>query len=163
MVRAAGFLCLTVELMALGAHLLELPNKLAMSGALWLQVQQTLYRGWGPYIGPFEVGAVVLTWLLAYLLRERGARFVLTLLAALCLTVALALFFLLVQPVNIAVATWTPETMPVDWAAYRVSWEYGHAARAVLAALALAALVRAALIDRAVRAPERRPLQPETR
>ncbi|MGF1608113.1 MAG: hypothetical protein ACFCUQ_01865 [Kiloniellales bacterium] len=147
-VRFAGFLCLIVDLVALGAHLIELPNKLAMSGPLWLQVQQSLYRGWGPFIGPFEAGAVVFAWLLAYLLRGRGTAFGLTLSAALCLTLTLALFFVVVQPVNTAFAGWTPETIPVDWAAYRLRWEYGHAARAVLAALAMTALVRAALIER---------------
>jgi hypothetical protein len=33
------------------AHVLELPNKLALDGPLWLAVQQHLYRGWGPFFG----------------------------------------------------------------------------------------------------------------
>jgi hypothetical protein len=33
------------------AHVLELPNKLALDGELWLAVQQHLYRGWGPFLG----------------------------------------------------------------------------------------------------------------
>jgi hypothetical protein len=42
------------------AHVLELPNKLALDGGLWLAVQQHLYRGWGPFLGgPAEIGALV--------------------------------------------------------------------------------------------------------
>jgi hypothetical protein len=38
------------------AHVLELPNKLALDGPLWLAVQQLLYRGWGLVFGPVEIG-----------------------------------------------------------------------------------------------------------
>ena len=41
------------------AHVLELPNKLALDGGLWLDVQQHLYRGWGPFLGaPAEIGVI---------------------------------------------------------------------------------------------------------
>ena len=135
--------CTTVALAALLAHVLELPNKLALPGPLWLAVQQNLYRGWGAILGPFEVGAVVSTWALVPLARGRRG-VVLTLTAAVLLTAMLAAFFALVQPVNVAVAVWTPQTLPADWPAYRLQWELGHALRALLCAIALGALVRAA-------------------
>jgi hypothetical protein len=38
------------------AHVLELPNKLRLSGPLRLAVQKSLYQGWGPFLGgPFEI------------------------------------------------------------------------------------------------------------
>jgi len=49
--------CTTVALAALLAHVLELPNKLALPGPLWLAVQQNLFAvgerssarsRWGP-------------------------------------------------------------------------------------------------------------------
>ena len=135
--------CTLVDLAALLAHMLELPNKLALPGPLWLAVQQNLYRGWGAILGPFEVGAVVSTWALVPLARGRRG-LLLTLTAAVLLTAVLAAFFALVQPINAAVAAWTPQTLPTDWPAYRLQWEVGHAVRALLCALALGALVRAA-------------------
>src|SRR5439155_853936 len=99
-----------VDLAALLAHMLELPNKLALPGPLWLAVQQNLYRGWGPILGPFEVAAVVSTWALVPLARGRRG-LLLTLTAAVLLTAVLAAFFALVRPINVAVAAWTPQTL----------------------------------------------------
>lgn len=53
---------LAVTLSALTAHVLELPNKLSLDGPLWLAVQQHLYRGWGPYIGPVDWPEYRLRW-----------------------------------------------------------------------------------------------------
>jgi len=76
-----AFGCLAVDASALAAHALELPNKLALDGPLWLAVQQRLYRGWGPTLGPFEVGAVVAAWVLVVQTRGRSGTFALTLVA----------------------------------------------------------------------------------
>ena len=44
------------------AHVLEMPNKLALDAPLWLAVQQNLYRGWGPFVGgPIEILALATT------------------------------------------------------------------------------------------------------
>lgn len=144
-VLALSLLCTTVDFGALFAHVLELPNKLALSGPLWLAVQRNLYRGWGPALGPFEVGAVGFTWILAVMLRGRGPAFNRTMTAAICLTVLLGAFFVVVRPVNEAFAGWTPQTLPPDWPRYRLRWELGHAGRAVLGAVSLANLILAAL------------------
>src|SRR5439155_1380678 len=80
-----------------------------------------LYRGWGAILGPFEVGAVVSTWALVPLARGRRG-LLLTLTAAVLLTAVLAAFFALVRPINVAVAAWTPQTLPADWPAYRLQW-----------------------------------------
>jgi hypothetical protein len=145
-VQWISFICTAVDLAALLAHVLELPNKLTLVGPLWLAVQQQLYRGWGPVLGPFEVFAVLSAWALVVARRHRRS-FGLTLAAALCLTAMFVLFFALVQPVNIAFAAWTPETLPPDWPRYRLRWEIGHAVRALLGLFALAALIRAAIAD----------------
>jgi len=143
-VLGLSLLCTTVDFGALFAHLLELPNKLALSGPLWLAVQQSLYRGWGPVLGPFEVGAVGFTWVLVFMLRGQDLAFNRALTAAICLSLLLAAFFLVVRPVNLAFAAWTPQTLPADWQRYRLQWELGHAGRAVLGAISLASLIRTA-------------------
>ena len=139
-----------VDLAALAAHVLELPNKLALPADVWLAVQQRLYRGWGPVLGPFEAAAVLATSTAALLVRGRpgGGR---VLGAAACLALSLALFFLLVEPVNVAVAEWTPATLPPDWPDFRRRWELGHAVRAALAATAFGLLTLRAGPCRAVR------------
>ena len=43
-------LCILASLPPM-AHVLEIPNKLALDGGLWLAVQQHLYPGWGPFLG----------------------------------------------------------------------------------------------------------------
>lgn len=155
--KVARFINLFLIIVALGAllaHFYEMPAKLALSGPDWLATQLALYRGWGPFLGPFEVGGVISTWTILVFVRKRQPAFALTLIAALCLSAGLALFFILVNPVNHAFATWTPATIPSDWTDYRARWEYGHAVRAMLAFVAFLLLIGAVIAETPVRAQE---------
>jgi len=145
--RWISLLATAVPLAATAAHLLELPNKLTLDGPLWLAVQQNLYRGWGPVIGPFEIVAVLATWGLAYFTRRRQPAFALTLTAALCLIAMIAVFTLFNAPVNAAFAGWTAQTLPADWPDYRRQWELGHAISFGLALIAFCTLTRAAFVE----------------
>jgi hypothetical protein len=131
---------------ALG-HLLELPAKMSYGGALWLTISQTLYATFGTVGAAFEVGAVVATVILATLVRHRWPAFGWTLLAAICVLVTHAAFWIWLAPVNATIATLTPENLPLDWMRLRNQWEYTHAARAVLQIIALAALVHSILVE----------------
>jgi hypothetical protein len=146
-VRWISLLSTCVPLAATAAHVLELPNKLSLDGPLWLAVQQQLYRNWGPFLAPFELLAVISTWVLAVLVRDRRTIGALTTLAALCLTGMIAVFVALNAPVNAALATWSAETLPADWPTYRLRWEIGHGLAFVLGLTALIALIRAAHLD----------------
>lgn len=146
-VRWIGVITTAVPLTALGAHVFELPNKLNLDGPLWLAVQQNLYRGWGPFVAPFEIIAIVTAWVLLVLVRGRRPAFALTFVAAVCLTALLVEFFLVVAPVNAAFAAWTASTLPADWPDYRRQWEVGHAIGFGLALTAFCALLRAACAD----------------
>lgn len=150
--RWISLLGTAVTLGALMAHVLELPNKFELDGPLWLAVQQNLYRGWGAFVGPFEVTAIVSTWLLLYLVRENRTVFSLTLLASFLLSAALVVFFVLNAPVNATFAGWTPVTVPPDWPSYRLRWEAGHAASFVFVLIAFVALLRALFLDATGRA-----------
>jgi hypothetical protein len=134
-------ICVGITLAALSAHAFELPNKLSLDGPLWLAVQQNLYRGWGPFVAPFELAGLASTWLLAVLVRRDSAMLLSALAAALCLSLALIVFFALNAPVNAAFAGWTPETLPPDWAGFRIRWEIGHAIRFVLVLASFVMLV----------------------
>lgn len=130
------------------AHLLELPNKLALDGPTWLAVQQLLYRGWGPVLGaPAEVGALATTLVLLVVRRTNSETRRLTFVAVLSYAAMIATFFALNAPVNEAVSRWTPASLPDDWESYRLRWETGHAIALLLSVAGLVALVRAWLIE----------------
>jgi hypothetical protein len=154
-IRWISLIGTAVTLGALAAHVLELPNKRALDGPLWLAVQQQLYRGWGPFIGPFEVAAVVFTWILLWPVRRKQPIRRLTLAAAILLSLALAAFFALNAPVNAAFASWTPATMPANWPDYRLRWEAGHAISFVLVLISLILLLRALFIETSYRGRQR--------
>ena len=123
------------------AHLLELPNKIALPRDAYFIVQQ-IYAGWS------LLGVVLLVQLVSILAvialaasdrRLRGCAIV----ALLCLVGAQVLFWTFTYPANAATANW--KVQPGDWEALRLQWEYSHAGGAVLQLAAMASLVVGAL------------------
>jgi hypothetical protein len=146
--RSINLITAVLAALAPLAHLLELPNKLALDGPLWLLVQQHLYRGWGPFLGgPVEIGALLTALALLVARRRDPPTRRPTLVAALAYAGMIAAFFVFNNPVNAAIDGWTPVDLPPDWSVYRLRWEAGHALAAALSAVALAALVWAWLIE----------------
>ena len=138
------FLAVIVTALALvpaGAHLLEMPSKLALSRDDYLTVQG-IYRGWA-LLGVLPIAAVVADLALALALRRDRAAAGLALLGGLLMAGALGVFFVWVFPANQATDDWT--TLPEPWEALRAQWEYGHAAGAIATLLALCAVVAASL------------------
>lgn len=136
-VRLLALVIAVAALLAPAAHVLEMPNKLKLDGPLWLAVQQSLYRGWGPFIGaPTEIGGLALSLVCFFFAGARRAR-ALWAAAAACYLVMLLAFFLFNAPVNAAIDSWTAATLPADWANWRAKWETGHAIAFVFAAGAL--------------------------
>jgi hypothetical protein len=146
-IRLASFILAALALSAPAAHLLELPNKLALDGGAWLDVQQHLYRGWGAVFGPVEILALAAAVALAVWRRGHVAGLVATLIAALAYVVMIAVFFAFNRPVNQALNGWTADRLPADWLDYRARWETGHALAALAALVALLALLRARLAE----------------
>jgi hypothetical protein len=155
LLRGLALLVAFCACLAPTAHVMELPNKLRLEGPLWLAVQQHLYNGWGPLIGaPTEIGGLVISAALAATSRKNTPAMLLHGLAAISYCGMLLSFFLLNKPVNEAVNGWTPQTLPADWASYRLQWEIGHAVAAVLAIAAFLATCAATLAH--IRAPSLR-------
>lgn len=124
-----------------GAHLFELPNKLALDREAYLTVQG-IYRGWALF-GLALVAAILADGALALAARRgRPQAYPWALAAVLLMLLDLAVFFAWVYPANQATENWT--FAPDDWEALRRQWEYGHAAGAALTAAAFAAVARAA-------------------
>jgi hypothetical protein len=79
-------LCRLITVMFIGlsmgtalCHLLEMPAKMTYEGSLWLTLLQTLYSAFGTIGAFFEVGAVILTVILAFLVRQSRPAFTWTL------------------------------------------------------------------------------------
>ena len=140
--RLAAVLLTALALVPVGAHLLELPNKIGLDEASYLTVQG-IYRGWA-LLGLVLIGALLANLVMALLLRHRPWPFRLALAAALLMALTLCIFFAWTFPANQATANWT--VLPQGWAELRSRWEYSHAANAVLTFLALVASCLASLL-----------------
>jgi hypothetical protein len=146
--RARPFLrVLAVTLTALslvpsGAHLLELPNKIALPRESYL-VAQGLYRGWA-LSGAVWAAALLAQVALALALRRERLPWRLALAAAMLMLGAFALFVLVTLPTNQVTANWTmlPER---GWEALRLRWEWSHAANAAVVFASLLCVTRAAV------------------
>jgi len=154
MLKTLRFVGLLSTALALGvafAHLLEMPNKLALDREEYLLVQQRIYEGFGRVAGPVEVVSLASALGIALLVAARkGGRadLLANLFGAVLISAALVVWQVWVGPVNRQVDSWTTvASMPADWTRLRASWEYGHAARAVLFALAFVSMLIAALAD----------------
>ena len=147
MTRTAQFIALVftaLMLIAPGAHLFSLPNKIGLVQEQYYLVQ-TAYRGWH-YTGFIIFAALFANLALAYALRADIPARNFALLAAVLIAAGLGVFFLSVFPANQATANWTAQ--PAHWETLRWHWEYGHAANAVLSLAAFCATALSVLTAR---------------
>jgi hypothetical protein len=133
----ASLLLATLAMMPAAAHVLELPNKIGLSGIEYLTVQR-LYRGWA-LARLVVLAALACMGILLFMVRELPTAFALTWVAFLCLAGTQLVFWIFTQPVNRVTANWT--FLPGDWSELRRRWEYSHAASAALNLAALVALL----------------------
>lgn len=136
-------LFLTVFALVPGAsHAASLLTKLAMTQDAYFTAQ-AVYNGWSLF-GLASVGALAANAVLAFALRRQTMPFRLMLLAVICLSGGLAIFFAFTYPANIATTNWT--VAPAGWQALRWQWEMSHAANAALTLAAFCALCLATLM-----------------
>jgi len=126
-------------------HLLQLPPRMSYDGAQWIATQN-LYQLFGTVGALIEVGALLFVTILSLMVWLRPA-FQWTLFATVCLLAAHAAWWMFIAPVNVEIATWTPDTIPADWMGWRNQWEYTHTVRAILDILGLSALVLSVLVE----------------
>jgi anthrone oxygenase-like protein len=142
-------------------HLLEMPSRLAWDAPLWIAntVTGNVFRLFGSVGAAIETLAWIAAMALAILIRHRQpTSFRLTVAGAALLVLAFVVWWAFVFPVNVEMASWTPQQFPSDWAAWGAQWEYAHAARAVLLIGGLSALVLSVVVETPVEpVPARRP------
>jgi Domain of unknown function (DUF1772) len=162
MTMLATWRFLTLVLAALSmtmtsAHLLELPGKLALSPRLYAAVNATLYDNFARIGAIYILGSILCALVLALLVRKRKHVRGWTYAGAAALVLGLVSWFILVAPVNRAVAdaaASAPDLVPELWVRLRHRWEYGHVVGFVFTLAGFCALVISVLRDtRAVDAP----------
>jgi hypothetical protein len=144
------FVSLLLTALLLGttfAHVLEISAKRQMDGALWTTLQQRLYRAFATVGGGVEIGAILSTAALTWLMHGAGRGPAAGALA--CLIVAFAGVWIgIVLPVNRVVLRWNTQRVPSDWAVWRQRWDRGHAIRFGLHLIGFGLLVGLAVFPR---------------
>jgi hypothetical protein len=146
-VKLLQFVAMVLTALALvpvGAHLLELPNKIHLSESDYF-ITQSIYRGWA-LLGIVLIGAAIANLALALLMRAQRAPSIFALISGLCLVVTLLIFFAFMFPANQATNNWTQ--IPPDWQQLRWRWEFSHAVNAVITFFAFCALTISLLLTR---------------
>jgi hypothetical protein len=140
---AAFFTSLVLTALSLGAswsHVLQIRGKAVWPGPLWRAAMESLYRDYAIVGGVVELAAIVAGWWLVRAVRNTPA-FRWALWSAVFLSVAFFVIWIgFIAPINRVFATWTPSSLPADWASYRNRWEMWHAVIATLKLAAFSAL-----------------------
>jgi hypothetical protein len=153
LLKGTRFVALMLAALTLGlgfGHLMQLPSRMGWDQYLWVgsTVQGGLYAASGSVGALIFVATVIVLGLNAYFVREHGRPgFRLALAAALLFTLALALWWVLVYPVNVELVKWVNGPVPADWNDYRARWEWGQASIALVELAGFAALVGSVLAD----------------
>jgi hypothetical protein len=131
-------------LVAAGAHLFELPNKIGLDQGAYFTVQG-IDRGWALF-GIALIGALLANGALALLLALRRQAYALPLAACLLMAATLAIFFTWTFSANQATSNWT---LPAaNWRELRSHWDSAHAVNALLTFAALSCLTWSAVARR---------------
>ena len=141
LVQVLAIAATALYLVPTGAHLFELPHKMALSPAEYMTVQQ-IYAGWELF-GIAIAIALLATLANTLLVRADRRAFAWSLAAFLALATTQAVFWAFTYPVNVATRFWT--VSPEMFEAARRQWEYSHATSAVLTFVALVAMVFSSL------------------
>jgi hypothetical protein len=110
------------------AHVLEISAKRQMDGALWTTLQQRLYRAFATVGGTVEIGAILSTAALTWLVPGKGRVAAAAALGSLIVAFA-GVWIGVVLPVNRVVLHWDTTRVPSDWSTWRRRWDRGHAMR----------------------------------
>jgi hypothetical protein len=153
LLKGTRFVALMLAALTLGlgfCHLMQLPSRMGWDQYLWVgsTVQGGLYNMFGSVGALIGIVAIIVLFILAYLVREHARPgFGLALAAAILFAAAFALWWVLVYPANVELAKWVDGPVPANWTDVRARWEWGHASIAVIELLGFAALVWSVLAD----------------
>jgi hypothetical protein len=150
LLRASALVLAALSLTMTSAHVLEMPQKMRLSPALYSEINGTLYRWFASVGGAYTVLAIGAAWLLALSARKTRAVFAKASIAAMLMSAALVSWLVVVLPVNRSVASVLsrrPADLPATWALLRPRWEYGHVLGFVLSLAGFCVLAIAVVGD----------------
>ena len=136
MLRFFATLLTGLALVAPGAHLYEIANKMPLSKSEYCVVQKI-------YIGCWMAGLLLPLALIANLALAYSEKNLFALAAAALILTNLVTFYFFTYPVNVTTQNWT--LMPDSWEALRRQWEYSHAVNAGVTFAAFCLSILAAL------------------
>jgi hypothetical protein len=139
MLRFFAVLLTGLALIAPGAHLYELANKMLLSESDYFVVQK-IYIGW------WIAGLLLPLALIANLIFAYRDKNLIALGAAALILTNLVIFYFFTYPVNVSTQNWT--LMPDNWETLRRQWEYSHAVNAGVTLSAFCLSILAALSKR---------------
>ena len=163
-----GFEILTTVLVSIAmatslAHALEFPGKRRLPEETYRAVQTIYYPGFTIAGAVGELGGMLATFMLAWLMPTGSAAFWLVLAAFLALLLGHGIYWAVVHPVNkvwiagvetsasaqrfFSTGSHADPGQTASWTRLRDRWEWGHVARSVLAILGLAVLVAGVSVD----------------
>jgi len=152
--RTFNVLAITVAALSLGlsfAHVAEaLPRLFAWSPELWREatVFGGQYTTFAPAGAALDLGAILLTAVVAYSVRGERRRFSLAVASCMFCTLALATWFAWVAPANAELAEWVRGPLPDNFFTIRDRWESGHAVIAMIKLAGFVALATALVAKR---------------
>lgn len=102
---------------------------------------QRAARRYGVLLGVVEGGALVALLVTLFSVPSGSAEMWLVALAALCVSLMIAVWAAWLRPLNATIAGWLPEAPPDDWAQHHARQSTLHRVRVILAIFALALLL----------------------
>nr|WP_294529803.1 hypothetical protein [uncultured Rhodopila sp.] len=144
-IRINQFVAIIITALTLipgGAHVLELPNKMALGREQYFVVQ-SIYQGWA-WLGVILILGIAANAVLAIRMRRQTGPMLCAAASTALIFMTLAIFFTWTFPANQATANWM--AVPEDWQSLRVQWEYSHAVNAALTFVALCSTTATVLI-----------------
>ena len=147
--RFAAIMLTAFSLCLSMTHLLELSQRMKFDQELWVRVTgfENLYALFGSVGAVFEIGAILIVFILAFLVRGRGQTFYWTLSSAVILLAAFVIWIIFVADANAELARWLTNPVPPDWTRTRNQWEYAHAVNAFIKIVGLSLLVISGLVE----------------
>lgn len=120
-------------------------NPAILSAAAYVELMQNTIRSLGPVMGVLGPLSIILPIILAILSKERRERYLLFAAAA-CIVVTAVITFVVNQPINTELMTWSIDSPAANWTDLRDRWWNGHIARTI-AALAGLGLASSAVLN----------------
>lgn len=145
-------LMMGVELGVSYSHMMQLPGKLQLSLPTFIAVQTILIQ-YKVGLGIVEMGSFVSMVLILLFVPFGSRKFYLVLCSLVLLMLAFTVWGVFIEPINVHVDSWTLDSYPSDWNAYRERWHFLHLIRLLILTFSMSSLAASVLISDGYKTP----------